>query len=135
MQELLHDYLFRYPYNHQATGGCCRVRVYQTGKNSHIVLLSELSSHAAGSIAAAADIIATNLVTRYAFDPKKTRWIEHLPPEDDQPGEFGELVFTWKAGKAAPDPKFRQMEEAEAETLTGVPIEQINRPLGETEQA
>ena len=135
MLELLHDYLFRYPYNHQATGGCCRVRVYQSGKNSHIVLLSELSSHAAGSIAAASDAIATNLVARYTFDPKKTRWIEHVPPQDDQPGEYGELVFTWKAGKAAADPQWRQMEEAEALTLTGATIEQINRPLGETEQA
>jgi hypothetical protein len=134
MLELLHDYLFRYPYNHQATGGCCRVRVYQSGKNSHIVLLSELSSHA-GSIAAASDTIATNLVVRYAFDPKKTRWIEHLPPEGEQPGEFGELVFAWKAGKAAPDPQWRRMEEAEFLTLTGATIDQINRPLGETEQA
>ena len=32
MQELLHDYLFRYPYNHQATGGCCRVRVLPDGE-------------------------------------------------------------------------------------------------------
>ena len=101
MSELLHDYLFRYPYNHQATGGCCRVRAYQSGKNSHIVLLSELSSHA-GSIAAASDTIATNLVARYAFDPKKTRWIEHLPPQDGQPGEFGELVFAWKPAKPLP---------------------------------
>ena len=135
MLELLHDYLFRYPYNHQATGGCCRVRVYQSGKNSHMVLLSELSSQASGSIAAASDAIATNLVARYAFDPKKTRWIEHVPPQDDQPGEYGELVFTWKAGKAAADPQWRQMEEVEVLTLTGATIEQINRPLGETEQA
>jgi hypothetical protein len=135
MLELLHDYLFRYPYNHQATGGCCRVRIYQSGKNSHIVLLSELNSGAAGAIAAAADTIATNLVTRYAFDPKKTRWIEHVPPEGDQPGEYGELVFAWKAGKAAPDPLFRQMDETEVVTLTGATSEQINRPLGETEQA
>ena len=135
MLELLHDYLFRYPYNHQATGGCCRVRIYQNGKSSHIVLLSELTSGAAGSIAAASDTIATNLVARYAFDPKKTRWIEHVPAEDEQPGEYGELVFTWKAGKAAPDPHWRQMEEAEAVTMIGATSEQINRTLGETEQA
>src|SRR5215213_3722896 len=133
MLELLHDYLFRYPYNHQATGGCCRVRVFQSGKNSHVVLLSELNSSAAGSIAAAADVIATNLVVRYAFEPKKTRWIEHVPPEGDQPGEYGELVFAWKAGKAAPDPQFRPMDEAEVVTLTGATSEQINRALGETE--
>ena len=110
-----------------AAAGCAS---YQTGKNSHIVLLSELSSHAAGSIAAASDTIATDLVLVTLFDPKKTRWIEHLPPEDDQLGEFGELVFTWKGGKAAPDPQFRRMEEAEAETLTGVTIEQTQPAAG-----
>ena len=51
-----------------------------------------------------------NLVARYAFDPKKTRWIEHLPPQDGQPGEFGERLCL-EAGKAAPDPQWRQMEE------------------------
>lgn len=135
MLELLHDYLFRYPYNHQATGGCCRLRIYQSGKSSHIVLLSELSSSAAGSIAAASDIIATNLVARYAFDPKKTRWIEHVPPESGQSGEYGEMIFTWKAGRAAPDPQWRQMEEAEVVTMMESTSEQINQLFGETEQA
>ena len=135
MLELLHDFLFRYSYNHQATGGRCRVRIYQNGKSSHIVLLSELSSDAAGSIAGASDTIATNLVARYAFDPKKTRWIEHVPSEDEGPNEYGELVFSWKAGKAAPDPQWRQMEEAEVVSVLGATSEQINRPLGETEQA
>ncbi len=134
MPELLHSYLFRYPYNHQATGGCCHVRIYQNGK-SHIVLLSELTSGAAGSIAAASDTIATNLVARYAFDPKKTRWIEHVPPDSDQPGEYGELIFTWKTGKAAPDPQWHKLEAADVVALTGATIEQINRPFGETEQA
>lgn len=135
MLELLHSYLFRYPYNQQATGGCCQVRIYQNGKSSHIVLLSELTSGAAGSIAAASDTIATNLVARYTFDPHKTRWIEHVPPDSDQPGEYGELIFTWKTGKAAPDPQWRQLEAAEVVALTGATIEQINRPFGETEQA
>ena len=135
MPELLHDYLFRYPYNHQATGGCCRVRIYQTGKSSHIVLLSELTSGAAGSIAAASDTIATNLMARYALDAKKTRWIEHVPPEDEQPGQYGELIFTWKAGKAGPDPQWRQLEETEAVTILGATSEQINQPFGQTEQA
>ncbi len=134
MLELLHSYLFRYPYNHQATGGCCQVRIYQNGKSGHIVLLSELTSGAAGSIAAASDIIATNLVVRYAFDPKKTRWIEHVPPDSDQPGEYGELIFSWKAGKAAPDPQWRQLEAADVVALIGATVEQINRPFGETEQ-
>lgn len=135
MLELLHSYLFRYPYNHQATGGCCQVRIYQNGKSGHIVLLSELTSGAAGSIAAASDIIATNLVVRYAFDPKKTRWIEHVPPDSEQPGEYGELLFSWKAGKAAPDPQWRQLEAADVVALIGATVEQINRPFGDTEQA
>lgn len=119
MTQLLHDYLFRFPYNQQTTGGLCRVRIYQLEKNNQMVLLSELTSHAAGSIAAAADAIANLLVTRYALNPKKTRWIEHIPAQDDQPAEFGELTFTWQAGKAQPDPQWRRLETAEAETLTG----------------
>ena len=135
MLELLHDYLFRYPYNHQATGGCCRVRVYQSGKNSHIVLLSELSSHAAGSIAAASDAIATNLVARYAFDPKKTRWIEHVPPEAISLANLASWSLPGRPAKPLPIRSGAKWKRQKSEALTGVTIEQINRPLGEIEQA
>ena len=135
MTQLLHDYLFRFPYNHQTTGGLCRVRVYQMDKSNQTVLLSELTSHAAGSIAAAADAIANLLVARYALNPKKTRWIEHTPAQDDQPAEFGELTFTWRDAKAEPDPQWRKLQPAEAEALTGAMIADLERPAGQTEQA
>jgi hypothetical protein len=134
MIQLLHDYLLRFPYNQQTTGGLCRVRVYQAEKGGQTVLLSELTSHAAGSIAAAADAIANLLVTRYALNPKKTRWIEHTPAADDQPAEFGELTFTWQGGKAMPDPQWRQLTATEAETLTGETLAVLERPAGEIEQ-
>ena len=134
MTQLLQDYLFRFPYNHQTTGGLCRVRIYQAEKNNQVVLLSELTSQAAGSIAAAADAIANLLVTRYTLNPKKTRWIEHTPGEDDQQSEFGELAFTWQAGKAQPDPEWRQLESAEVETLTGETLDALERPAGELKQ-
>ena len=135
MTQLLHDYLFRFPYNHQTTGGLCRVRVYQMERGSQTVLLSELTSHAAGSIAAAADAIANLLVTRYALNPKKTHWIEHTPAQDDQPAEFGELTFTWQNGKAEPDPQWRQLQPGEAEALTGELLADLERPAGQIEQA
>ncbi len=125
------DYLFRFPYNQLTTGGLCRVRMYEIKKGSYTILVSELASAASGSIVAAADTIANNLVTRYGLDPKKTRWIEHLQPQEDQPAEFGELVFTWKGGVAAPDPKWRQMQADEVEALTGDEIEELNRPFGQ----
>jgi hypothetical protein len=132
---MLHDYLFRFPYNHQSTGGLCRVRIYQAEKGGQTVLLSELTSHAAGSIAAAADAIANLLATRYALNPKKTRWIEHTPAEDDQPAEFGELTFTWQGGKAQPDPQWRRLETTEAEAITGETLADLERPANETTQA
>lgn len=135
MAKLLQDYLFRFPYNQQTTGGLCRVRIYQVEKNAQIVLLSELTSHAAGSIAAAADAIANLLVTRYALNPKKTRWVEHVPAQDDQAAEFGELTFKWQDGKAAHDPQWRAMTQEEVLTLTGETEEMLNRPSGQTEQA
>ena len=135
MTQLLHDYLFRYPYNHQSTGGLCRVRIYQGEKNSQTVLLSELTSNAAGSIAAAADAIANLLVARYALNPKKTRWIEHIPAQDDQPAEFGELTFAWQNGKAGPDPQWRQLQPVEAAALTGEGLADLDRPAGQIEQA
>lgn len=134
MPQLLHDYLFRFPYNHQSTGGLCRVRIYQGEKNNQLVLLSELTSHAAGSIAAASDAIAGLLVTRYTLNPKKTRWIEHVPAVDDEPAEFGELTFTWQGSKALPDPRWQRLEAAEAEALTGETLADLERPAGETGQ-
>ncbi len=135
MTQQIQDYLFRFPYNHQSTGGLCRVRIYQGEKNNQIVLLSELTSHAAGSIAASADSIANLLMTRYALNPKKTRWIEHVPAQDDQPVEFGELTFKWLDGKAQTDPQWRALSAEEVETLTGETAEVLNLPPGQTEQA
>jgi hypothetical protein len=134
MPQQLQDYLFRFPYNQQSTGGLCRVRIYQGEKNSQTVLLSELNSHVAGSIAAASDAIANLLLTRYALNPKKTRWIEHTPAEEDQPAEFGELTFAWQGGKALPDPQWRRLEAAEAEALTGETLDDLERPANETGQ-
>ncbi len=135
MTQVLQDYLFRFPYNHQATGGLCRVRIYQAERNQQVVLLSEVSSRAAGSIAAAADAIANLLVSRYTLNPKKTRWIEHTPADDGQPAEFGELTFTWQDDKAQPDPQWRQLQAAEAEALTGATLADLERPANEITQA
>lgn len=135
MTKLIHDYLFRFPYNQQTTGGLCRVRIYEADRNNQVVLLSELTSHAAGSIAAAADDIANLLVTRYALNPKKIRWIEHIPAQEEQGAEFGELTFKWQDGKAAADPQWRALAIEEVETLTGETDNILNLPPGQSEQA
>ncbi len=114
------DYLYRFPHNQQGTAGRCRVRLYKNKNGTHTVLLTELNSNSGESIAAASDRIATGLVARWALNPKTTRWIEHIPPQEDLPEEFGELKFTWDSDKIAGDPQWRALTSEEAETWTGI---------------
>lgn len=107
------------------------MRLYKNKNGSQTVLLTELNSNQGESIAAASDRIATGLVERWALNPKTTRWIEHSPPQDELPEEFGELKFTWDSDNVAGDPQWRSLTGEEAEMWTGDSLSAISRPLGE----
>lgn len=129
--ELTTDYLYRFPQNQLGAAGRCRVRLYKSKNGAQTVLLTELNSNLGESIAAAMDRIANDLAVRWELSPKTTRWIEHIPAQDGQPEEFGELKFTWNQGKTVGEPQWRELTGEEVEILTGDTLDAINRPIGE----
>lgn len=127
----IHDYFYRYPQDQMRVAGRCRVRIYKGKNGIHTVLLTELRNNRGESITAAADRIATDLVVRWGLNPKTARWIEHAPPDDDLPEEFGELKFTWDDARTAHDPQWRSMTGEEAEAFTGESLSALNRAMGD----
>jgi len=129
----LHDYFYRFPDSHLGTPGRCRVRMYKNPRGNHVVLLTELGTNSGESISGACDRIATGLTARWGLNPKTTRWIEHVPPQDDAVAEFDELKFTWKSDKTAANPQWTHLASAEAEALTGEELSALNRSLGDSQ--
>jgi hypothetical protein len=125
------DYLYRFPHSQLGTAGRCRVRLYKNQNGAYTVVLSESNNNSRESIAAASERIATGLVARWQLNPRTTRWIEHTPPQNGQPEEFGELKFKWNSDKVASDPQWHALTSEEAETWTGDSLEALNRPIGD----
>ena len=129
----LYDYFYRFPNGQLGMPGRCRVRIYKRKNGTHTVLLTELNSNVGESITSACERIATDLAETKRLNPKTTRWIQHEPPQDDQPQVFDELQFTWDSNNSAHDPQWQSLDDEQAETLTGNNVEALNRPLGDFE--
>lgn len=127
----LHDYFYRIPNRQPIRTGHCRVRIYKGKNSAHIVLLTETSSNTGESIAAASDRIATDLAMRWSLNPKTTRWIEHVLPEDDNATEFGEWKFTWNGDRVACNPEWKDLTSETVEALTSETLNDLNRSLGD----
>lgn len=127
----IHDYFYRIPNPHPIKTGRCRVRMYKAKNGAHIVLLTELTSNTGESVAAASDRIATDLVMRWGLNPKSTRWLEHVLPQDGHAAEFGEWKFTWGKDRVASDPQWKELDSAAVEELTDETLASLNRALGD----
>lgn len=126
-----HDYYYRFPAVNFGVGGRCRVRLYQRSKNAYTVVLTEPVNNSGESVAAACERIVTGLVARWKLSTRTTRWIQHLPPQDDLPAEFDELRFTWSSSKSASDPQWLPLTVEEVEELTGDDLNSLNRQIGD----
>lgn len=131
LMKAIHDYFYRIPNPHPIKTGRCRVRMYKAKNGAHIVLLTELTSNTGESIAAASDRIATDLVIRWGLNPKSTRWLEHVLPQDGHAAEFGEWKFTWGKDRVASDPQWKELDSATVEELTDETLATLNRALGD----
>lgn len=131
--KLLHDYFYRFPRAQPGMPGRCRVRIYRRQTGGHTVLLTELDTNSGESIAGACERIATDLAAVRGLNPKTTRWIQHEPPYDELPQEFGELQFTWDSNNIASDPQWQRIGAEQAEALTGASLSDLNRRLGDFE--
>jgi hypothetical protein len=131
--QLLHDYFYRFPPEHPRIAGRCRVRIYKSQNGTRTVLLSELSNNPGESITTACERIATDLATRWDFNPKSTHWIQHDPAHDDLPEQFDQLKFMWDNAKVASHPEWQPLEGEQVEALTGETPDALNRLLGDHE--
>lgn len=129
----LHDYFYRFPHTQFGMPGRCRVRIYQRPHGGHTVVLTELDTYSAESIASACERIATDIAAVRRLNPKTTRWVHHDPSDDDRPAEIGELEFTWDGSNTASDPQWQRLTGAQAEALTGDSLSALNRRLGDTD--
>jgi hypothetical protein len=69
----------RYPYRrHFGPSGRCHLRIFATGDDRHLVLITESAENHGPSIMAAAEAIATEVVRTYGLDPKTTIFVEHF---------------------------------------------------------
>jgi hypothetical protein len=131
MMKVLHDYFYRIPNGRLGMPGRCRVRIYKRKNGTHTVLLTELNSNSGESITTACDRIATDLVARWALNPKTTRWIHHDPTNGDLAQSFDELCFTWDSEHTALDPRWQGLNEEQVEVLTGASPSALNQRLGD----
>lgn len=115
----------------------CRVRIYEPldGRDSVVVVVSELASNTGTSITNAAEVIAAEVAHAYRL-PTPLIYIEHYPPEATNGIETFELVVfhSWGSREIAGvpgelireigRPTFKRLDRAAVETL-------IEQELGE----
>lgn len=126
-----YDYFYNFPFGPLRVRGRCRVRIYERANNARTVLLTELDSNVGESITEACARIATNLATAKELNPKKTRWIQHMPPQGDELSVFDEVTFTWDGSNTASDPSWQRLDDSQVKALTGDTLEMLNGRLGE----
>jgi len=123
---LTHDQIYRYRSLAGQRQGYCRLRIYERGEASRIVLLTEVSNNPGQSITAASEVIATGLAARYHLDPLTTLWLEHWPADTRSKvieDAYAAVKYTWHEGIAS-HPRWRHLSLEQVEAMTGTPLQE-----------
>ena len=125
-------------YVHPYKGGAgqqsgCRIRLYlpEEGRDSAVVICSELASNTGTSVTNAAEQIAAEIISNFKL-PKPPVWIEHYPLEARRPGEgeaFDLVIFdgyqvreTMRGGLRYLEigqPTWKRLDRSSVEVLVG----------------
>jgi hypothetical protein len=128
----LEDYVYRYANRHLPLSGRCRVRIYAREGTERTVLLTELDDNPGESIANVCDQLATALTARWKLDPRKTRWLHQDATLESISTGFEEVEFTWVDKQTATAPRWREISDELAMTLTGDSAAALVRRIGDS---
>jgi hypothetical protein len=111
----------------------CYLRVYKLPDNVAVVIATELAENKGPSVTNSAEAWATEAVTEYGLDQRRTYFVEHYdarsyaPPRrlrDEDRETYDFVSFLWDGDRGACQPKWRPSTREEIEKLVGQSLEE-----------